>query len=148
MNAMWKALIAVAAIGMVAVGVLALRPAVEPAASDPNEARTDAVTADRSAQPYKPLPSLVEFSAGDCGPCKTMEPILEELAREYEGRFRIETIDIWKRPTAGEEHRIRMYPTQIFYDAMGNELFRHEGFLSKEDILAQWKELGQDVMSP
>ncbi len=145
MNAMWKALIAVAAIGMVAVAVVALRPDVEPAASDANDAHTGPVAAD---QPYKPLPSLVEFSAGDCGPCKAMEPILEELAREYEGRFRIETMDIWKRPTAGEEHRIRMYPTQIFYDAMGNELFRHEGFFSKEDILAQWTELGQDVTSP
>jgi len=148
MNAMWKALIAVAAIGMGATAVVVLRPDVEPAASDANDVHTDPVAADRAAQPYKPLPSLVEFSAGDCGPCKTMAPILEELARECQGRFRIETIDIWKRPTAGEEHRIRMYPTQIFYDAMGNELFRHEGFFSKEDILAQWKELGQDVTEP
>jgi thioredoxin 1 len=41
-----------------------------------------------------------------------------------------------------------MYPTQIFYDAMGNELFRHEGFFSREDILAKWKDLGQDFESP
>jgi thioredoxin 1 len=33
-------------------------------------------------------------------------------------------------------------PTQIFYDAAGRELFRHEGFFGKDDILAKWKELG------
>ena len=36
-------------------------------------------------------------------------------------------------------------PTQIFYDASGNELFRHTGFIAKEDILAKWKELGIEL---
>ena len=36
-------------------------------------------------------------------------------------------------------------PTQIFFDASGNELFRHQGFFSREDILAKWKELGVDL---
>ena len=38
-----------------------------------------------------------------------------------------------------------MIPTQIFYDASGKELFRHAGFFGKEDILAQWKQLGVDL---
>jgi hypothetical protein len=38
-----------------------------------------------------------------------------------------------------------MIPTQIFYDASGKERFRHEGFFSKEDILAKWTELGIDL---
>jgi thioredoxin 1 len=36
-------------------------------------------------------------------------------------------------------------PTQIFYDAAGKELFRHEGFFGKDDILAKWKEFGVDL---
>jgi thioredoxin 1 len=36
-------------------------------------------------------------------------------------------------------------PTQIFDDAHGTELSRHEGFISKEDILAKWNELGIDL---
>ena len=36
-------------------------------------------------------------------------------------------------------------PTQIFYDSSGKELFRHEGFYSKEDILGKWNELGVDL---
>jgi thioredoxin 1 len=38
-----------------------------------------------------------------------------------------------------------MIPTQIFFDADGKELFRHEGFFSKEDILAKWKEFGVGI---
>ncbi|NLZ07221.1 MAG: thioredoxin family protein [Phycisphaerae bacterium] len=143
MRSIWRPLIAAVAIGaVVAAVVLRRRVEVAPAPTDGAKVVTDGST------PRVPLPCLVEFSAGDCGPCKTMEPILDGLARDYQGRFRIETIDIWKRPSAGEEHNIRMYPTQIFYDAMGNELFRHEGFFSREDILAKWKDLGQDFESP
>ncbi|GAI95361.1 unnamed protein product, partial [marine sediment metagenome] len=60
----------------------------------------------------------------------------------YEGVFKVEFIDVWENPEAGREYGIRLIPTQIFYDSSGKELFRHEGFFSKEDILAKWKELG------
>lgn len=143
MSAIWKPLIAAVAIGTVVAAVaLQQREQVAPRTTEKAKVATDGST------PRAPLPCLVEFSAGDCGPCKTMEPILDGLARDYQGRFRIETIDIWKRPSAGEEHNIRMYPTQVFYDAMGNELFRHEGFFSREDILAKWKDLGQGFEQP
>jgi thioredoxin 1 len=36
-------------------------------------------------------------------------------------------------------------PTQILYGADGKELFRHEGFFAKKDILAKWKELGFEL---
>jgi thioredoxin 1 len=54
----------------------------------------------------------------------------------------VEFIDIWKNPGAGEKYAVEMIPTQIFFDAEGKELFRHTGFLAKEEILAKWKELG------
>ena len=74
-----------------------------------------------------------------------MAPILEELKTEYAGRLRVDVIDVWKNPDAGKEYGIRIIPTQIFYDASGKELFRHEGFFGKADILAKWKELGIDI---
>jgi thioredoxin 1 len=37
-----------------------------------------------------------------------------------------------------------MIPTQIFFDADGNELFRHEGFYARADMLAKWQELGYE----
>jgi len=74
-----------------------------------------------------------------------MAPILEELRTEYEGRFGVEVIDIKADRAAASKYGIRVIPTQIFFDASGRELFRHEGFYAKEDILAKWGELGIDV---
>jgi thioredoxin 1 len=91
------------------------------------------------------LPRLVDLGAGKCIPCKMMAPILEELKTEYAGRFEVVFIDVWENPDAGKGYGIRMIPTQIFYDSSGKELFRHEGFFSKADILAKWKELGIDL---
>ena len=88
------------------------------------------------------LPRLVDLGADKCIPCKMMAPVLKELAKEYEGRMAVEFIDVWKKPDAGKAHKISLIPTQIFFDAGGKELFRHEGFFSKKDILAKWKELG------
>ena len=88
------------------------------------------------------LPRLVDLGADKCIPCKMMAPVLKELTKEYEGQMTVEFIDVWKNPDAGKAHKINLIPTQIFFDAGGKELFRHEGFFSKKDILAEWKELG------
>ena len=93
------------------------------------------------------LPRLVDLGAGKCIPCKMMAPILEELKEEYAGSLEVEFIDVWQDPSAGDKYGIQMIPTQIFYDASGKELFRHEGFFAKEDILAKWKELGITLAS-
>ena len=88
------------------------------------------------------LPTLVDLGADECIPCKMMAPILEELAEKYRGRLVVTFIDVWKDPAPGRKYGIRAIPTQIFLDPAGKELFRHEGFYSKEDILAKWRELG------
>jgi len=88
------------------------------------------------------LPRLVDLGADKCIPCKMMAPILEELKEEYAGTFSVEFIDVWENPDTGKKYGVRMIPTQIFYDATGRELFRHEGFFGKKEILAKWKEHG------
>ncbi len=90
------------------------------------------------------LPRLVDLGAKKCIPCRMMAPILDELTKEYAGRMTVEFIDVWENPGAGRQYRINLIPTQIFFDPSGKELFRHEGFYSKEDILGKWKELGFD----
>lgn len=91
---------------------------------------------------------MVDLGASKCIPCKKMAPILEELKKEYVGRLQVDFIDVWVNPSAGKDYGINMIPTQIFYDPAGRELFRHEGFMAKEDILAQWKALGYDFTRP
>jgi thioredoxin 1 len=90
------------------------------------------------------LPKLIDLGADKCIPCKMMAPILEELKTEYAGMFEVVFIDVWEDPSRSEEYGIKLIPTQIFFDASDKELFRHEGFFSKADILAKWKELGID----
>jgi len=97
-----------------------------------------------SPQIGKKLPRLVDLGAGKCIPCKMMAPILEELKKEYAGRFEVEFIDVWMDAAAGDKYGIKLIPTQVFFDPNGKELFRHEGFFSKEDILGKWKALGMD----
>ena len=64
---------------------------------------------------------------------------------EYAGRLLVEFIDVWQTPDAGKKFNINLIPTQIFLDGNGKELFRHEGFFAKKEILAKWKELGIDL---
>jgi len=88
------------------------------------------------------LPRLVDLGSTNCIPCRMMAPILEELKTEYAGRMQVEFIDVVADPDAGRPYGIKLIPTQVFFDASGRELWRHEGFISKEDVLAKWKELG------
>ncbi|RKY27001.1 MAG: thioredoxin [Planctomycetota bacterium] len=97
------------------------------------------------ARDVRPLPRLVDLGAGKCIPCRMMAPILEELKAQYAGRLRVDFYDVWENRDIGKKFGVRMIPTQIFYDAAGRELWRHEGFMSKQDILAKWKKLGIDL---
>ena len=90
----------------------------------------------------KPIPRLVDLGAGKCIPCKAMAPILEGLKVEYAGRMEVQFIDVWKDPDAATPYGIHLIPTQIFFGADGKELARHEGFMGKDEILAQWKAVG------
>jgi thioredoxin 1 len=90
------------------------------------------------------LPRLVDLGKGTCIPCKKMAPILEELKREFEGTAVIEVIDLRDDADAATEYGIRLIPTQIFFDSTGVEVWRHEGFLSKDAIVAKLGELGAE----
>ena len=92
----------------------------------------------------KALPRLVDLGATKCIPCKMMKPILDDFKAHYADHFTTEFIDVWENPEPGRKYGINVIPTQIFFDAAGKELYRHEGFFGKEDILAKWKEFGVD----
>lgn len=104
---------------------------------------------DNSASTAKAsIPRLVDLGAEKCIPCKMMKPILDELTENYADQFEVVFIDVWKNREAGSSYGIRMIPTQIFFDATGKELSRHEGFMAKKDILAMWKKHGITINDP
>jgi thioredoxin 1 len=90
----------------------------------------------------KKLPTLVDLGKGTCIPCKKMKPILDELKIEYQGKAIVEVIDLRYDRGAALRYRIRLIPTQIFFDADGNEVYRHEGFMDKESIKMKFAEMG------
>jgi thioredoxin 1 len=92
--------------------------------------------------PVKGMVTLVDLGAGACIPCKMMAPILEKLGKAYRGKAAIVFVDVWKNPAGAEPFKIRVIPTQIFYDKKGKEVYRHEGFMSENDIVAVLKKFG------
>ncbi len=119
----------------------AVAPAVPPTYAVP---QTSAAGATRAVA----VPRLVDVGADKCIPCKAMAPILEELRREYAGRLRVDFIDARKYPDQAAPFNVYGIPTQIFFDPAGRELHRHEGFISKDDILATWRRLGFPLTPP
>jgi thioredoxin 1 len=106
---------------------------------------TGSFAADTEGLPQAPVPgkvTMVDIGAKACIPCKMMIPIMEELEKEYKDRAAIVFIDVWKNPHAGPKYGIKLIPTQIFYDAKGKEVLRHEGVLQKEAIIAELTKLG------
>ena len=98
--------------------------------------------------PAKDMVTMVDIGAKKCIPCKMMAPIMESLEKEYAGKAAIIFIDVWENPQQGPKFGIRTIPTQIFYDKSGKEVYRHEGFLSKDVIIAQLEDLGVEAASP
>jgi thioredoxin 1 len=92
--------------------------------------------------PVPGMVTMVDLGAKKCVPCKMMAPILEELKEEYTDRAAIIFIDVWVDPDAGRKFGLRAIPTQIFFDAEGKEVGRHEGFLDKASIVAELQKLG------
>lgn len=87
-------------------------------------------------------PTVADFGARTCIPCKKMAPILEELNRELKGKANVLFTDVWASPLLAKEYRVQMIPTQIFFDAKGKEIKRHMGFLDKQDILKELQAAG------
>ena len=88
------------------------------------------------------LPLLLDLGSTTCVPCKAMAPILDEMRETFEGQFDVRFVNVKEDAAAARTHGVRIIPTQIFLDEHGNELFRHQGFFSREDMLAAWEELG------
>lgn len=124
-------------VAVVSTLMLLVLPVLSPAAELPS-ANEAAVRAALSSG----RPSVVDFGARSCIPCKKMAPILEELNRTLNGRANVLFNDVWKDEKLASAYRIQMIPTQIFFNAKGVEVKRHMGYMEKSEILKELKTLG------
>ncbi len=76
---------------------------------------------------------LIDFAAEWCGPCHMLEPILYELASKYEGRVRIETVDVDQSKELAREYSVQALPTLIFFNR-GEEVGRVVGVYSLAEL--------------
>jgi thioredoxin 1 len=90
------------------------------------------------------VPKVIDLGSTECIPCKLMWPILEEMKKEQAGKLTVEFLDVGKKENVplARQYGIKLIPTQIFLDASGRELWRHEGYISRYGILEKWRELG------
>jgi len=87
-------------------------------------------------------PTLAEFGSSTCIPCKEMKPILEELAKEYEGRLNVVIVEVYEQMDLTGQYGIMAIPTQIVFDSEGQEITRHMGLWPREEIIAELKKIG------
>ena len=95
-----------------------------------------------SGVPARGTVTMVDLGAKSCVPCKLMDPILKRMGKKYAKKAAVVFIDIRYYPEEAARFRIRSIPTQIFFDKEGNEVYRHEGFMREEKIIAQFEKMG------
>ena len=80
-------------------------------------------------------PVLVDFFATWCGPCKMMAPVVDQLAKEYEGRVKVVKIDTDKSPECSETYQIQAIPAFIVFKN-GRVVQQIVGAAPKEELVS------------
>jgi thioredoxin 1 len=79
------------------------------------------------------IPVLVDFWAPWCGPCRMLAPVVQELAKDYEGRLSVAKINVDENPATAQKYQVMGIPTLILFKN-GRAVERFVGYMPKEDL--------------
>lgn len=79
-------------------------------------------------------PVLVDFFATWCGPCKMMQPILEDAAKQLGDRLKIVKVDVDRNPLAASTFQVRGVPTLVLFQK-GKILWRESGVVPAHHLI-------------
>ena len=80
-------------------------------------------------------PVLVDFGATWCGPCKALAPVVDKLADETVGKYKIVSVDIDDAPGVAQRYGIRGVPAILVFKN-GEKTAQHVGVTTKDKLLA------------
>jgi thioredoxin 1 len=80
------------------------------------------------------IPVLVDFFAVWCGPCKMMQPILEDTARQMGDRVKIVKVDVDRNPLSASKFQVRGVPTLILFHK-GKVVWRQSGVVPAHQLV-------------